>query len=185
MGVNTDSIVFTRSGRTCTLVNIFITVLSLQTRRTGACSLSRHLVGVTPGPLFAGVDVALVVKMANKSSLAKWTLTFIFTNFVHTSPARQARIDGTFVLVLFTIGSNETIDTDTFVSSFSVSASPMVLTRIVDSTFVHVLQTISASVVWRTLTRVSVDTIHTDAAVLANISIAVVNVYFAIGSGES
>ena len=185
MGVNTDSIVFTRSGSSSTLVNVLVTVFSFQTRRTGAGPLSGHLVGVAPGSWFAGIDVALVVQVANEASLAKWTLALVFANLVHAGSSRQARIDSTVVLVLLTVWSDETIDTDALVASFSVSASAMVLTGIVEGTLIHIVQTISAGVVGRTLTGVGIDTVNTDATILTNIAFTIINVYFTSGSSES
>ena len=185
MRVNTDSIVFTRCGHSSTLVNVFITVLSFKTRRTGACPLSSHLVGVAPGSWFAGVNVALVIQVANETSFAKRTLALVFADLVHTSSSRKTRIDSTVVLILLAVWSDETIDTDALVASLGVSAGAMVLTGIVEGTLVHILQTISSSVVWRTLTGVGVDSVNTDATILTNIAFTIVNVYLTVGSGES
>ena len=168
-----------------TLVNVLISVVALETRWTGAGSLSCHLVSVTAGPWLARIDVALVIQVTQEASLACWTLALIFANLVNTRSSIVARLGSTVIFVHLTVSASVAVDTDTFVSSLRVSASAMVLTWVVESTLIHVVKAVVSGPVVSTLTRVGVDAIHTRPSVVTNTIDTIVNVHLTVGSSES
>ena len=185
MGVDTHSFMFTRCGALGALINVLITVIALEPRWTGAGPLSCHFVGVTASSRLAWVDVALVVQMAKKSSLARWTLTLILANLVNACSTVVARLGGTVIFVHLAVCTSVPIDTDAFISSLRVSAGAMVLTWVVEGTLVHIVQTIVSGPVVSALTRVGVDTVNARASVMTNTVDTVVNVHLTVGSSES
>ena len=185
VGVDTDPVMFAGRGDPSTLVNILLALLASQAGGTGAGSLARHLVGVAPGTRVAGVDQALVVKVADEAGLPLGALTLVPANFVMAGPTVQTGGDGAVVLVLLAVLPDEAVDADALVAALGVAAGAVVLARVVDGALVHVLEAVAAGPAGRALAGVGVDAVHAGSAVLTHVSSAVVDIDFAVGSGKS
>ena len=167
------------------LVDVLVAVVALEAGRAGAGALARHLVGVAPRPGLAGVDVALVVQVAHQPRLARRTLALVLADLVDAGAAVLALVHGAVVLVLLAVLPNEAVDADALVAALGVAAGAVVLARVVDGALVHVLEAVAAGPAGRALAGVGVNAIHAGSAVLTNVSSAVVDIDFAVGSGKS
>jgi len=185
VGVDADSLMLTRGGALGALVNILITIVSLEARGTGAGSLASNLVGVAPSSGFARIDVALVVQVTEEASLARGTLALVFANLVNAGASVVARLGGAVILVHLTVSAGVSVDTDALVAALRVPAGAVVLTRIGQCTLVHIVKTVVSCPVVSALTRVRVDPVNTRASVVANTVDTIVNVHFAVGSSEA
>ena len=186
MSVDTDPLVLTGGhGPGAALVNVLVAFLAPEAGRAGAGPQPGHLVCVAPGPGLAGVDDTLVIQMTQQPCLPVGTHTLVLAHPVHAGAAILAGVHLAVVLVLFTVGALESVDTNALVASLCVATSPVVLAGVVEGTLVHVLQTVSTRPVGGTLAGVSVDTIDTGSAILTNVSIAVIDIDFAVSSSKS
>ena len=168
-----------------TLVNVLITIVTFEAMWTGAGPLSSHLVGVTPRPGLAGVDVALVVQVAEQAGLARGTLALVLANLVNAGASVVAGLGGAVVLVHLALGPGVDIDTDALVTALRVPAGAVVLAGVGQGTLVHIVKTVVSGPVVSALTRVRVDPINTRASVVTNTVDTIVNVHFAVGSSEA
>ena len=123
--------------------------------------------------------------MTQQPSLPVGTHALVLPHLVHAGAAVLAGVHLAVVLVLFTVGPLESIDTDALVASLSVATSPVVLAGVVEGALVHVLQTVSTRPVGGTLAGVGVDTIDTGSAILTNVSVAVIDIDFTVRSSKS
>ena len=186
MSVDTDPVVLTGGeGPGPALVYVLVTLLAPEAGRAGAGPLASHLVGVAPGPGLAGVDDTLIIQMTQQPRLPVRTHALVLAHLVHAGAAILAGVHLAVVLVLFTVGALESVDTDALVASLCVATSPVVLAGVVEGTLVHVLQTVSTGPVWGTLAGVSVDTIDTGSVILTNVSLAIIYIDFTVRSGKS
>ena len=204
MSVDTHTLVFTGSGSLTTLVNILVTVFSLQTRGTGAGPLSCHLVSVAARAFLTRVDEALIVQVTEETCLARRTLTLVLPDLVNAGSSVQTWLDSAVVLVhlavltsvaweifqlvneqKYLIQARLTIDTDAFVSSVSVSAGSVVLTGIVHLALVNIVQAVVSSPVSRARARVRVHSVHARASVLTHVVDTIIDVDLAVLASES
>ena len=204
MSVDTDTLVFTWSGSLTTLVNILVTVLSLQSRGTGAGPLSSHLVSVAARAFLTWVDEALIVQVTEETCLARRTLALVLPDLVNAGSSVQTWLDSAVVLVhlavltcitweifqlvneqKYLIQARLTIDTDAFVSSVSVSAGSVVLTGIVHLALVNIVQAVVSSPVSRTRARVRVHSVHARASVLTHVVDTIIDVDLAVLASKS
>lgn len=186
MSVDTDPIVLTGGeGPSPALVNVLVTLLAPEARRAGAGPLASHLVGVTPRSGLTGIDDTLVIQVTQQPRLPVGTHALVLAHLVHAGASILTGIDLAVVLILLTVGTLESIDTDALIASLGVAAGPVVLAGVVEGALVHVLQTVSTGPVWGTLAGVSVDTIDTGSVILTNVSLAIINIDFTVRSGKS
>lgn len=186
MRVDADALVLAGGGGPGpALVNILVTLLAPEAGRAGAGPLAGHLVGVAPRPGLTRVDHALVIQVTQQTSLPVGTHALVLPHLVHAGAAVLAGVHRAVVLVLFTVGALESVDTDALVASLGVATSPVVLAGVVEGALVHVLQTVTTRPVGGTLAGVGVDTIHTGSAILTNVSVAVIDIDFTVRSSKS
>ena len=185
VGVDTDPVMFAGRGDPGTLVNILLALLASQAGGAGAGPLARHLVGVAPGSRVAGVDQALVVKVADEAGLPLGALTLVPANFVMAGPTVQTGRDRAVVLILLAVLPDEAVDTDTLVAALRVLAGPVVLAGIGQGALVHIVQAVLASPVVRAGTVVGVDSVNTNSTILTEIPTTVINVDLAVLSTET
>ena len=87
---------------------------------------------------------------------------------------------------------NLPVDANTRIVSVGVCAGSSIQTNVlIKSTFIHILLTVFAGVVWWTITRISIDPIHATSSVLANMIVqsvlinTIIFVYLTFASFES
>ena len=138
------------------------------------------------GQTMAGVGGTGVVQMAEETRFAGRALAVEGAHSVVTGGPIETGGGRTVVDIVGTGHSCPPIDTNAREGAQGVDTSGAVLTHVrSDRTLVHIARTVRTRPLRRTLTRVGVDGVHTRGSVLTQVSAAVVDVVFAVLSGEA
>lgn len=142
--------------------------------------------GLANGPGVARVRCAGVVQVAQEAGLVGWALADVRGHSVVASSAILARVLRAIVDVDLAIVAFVAVDADARVASLCVGARGPVLADIRPrGALVHILGAIASAVLVRTVTGIGVDPVHAFAPILAEVTIAVVHIDLAAGSGET
>lgn len=143
-------------------------------------------VGVTVRALSTRVTDTSIVSVAQQTSLSMRAEADEGGHAVDAGGAGAARCRGTVVDVFRAVRSTPTVHTNTYVTARKVTTRSTILTRIgLQATLVDILCAVLTSPLRRTLTVVSVDSIHAGPSISTLMTWAVVYVVLTVGAIES
>lgn len=186
ISVYTLTTMLTWVGTNAAFVSVDVAGVSDVSRRTVTVEHATNGVGVTLSALSAGVTDAGVISMAEQTCLSMGAEADKRCNTVDARGAWAACSCSTVIDVFRTVGSTPTINTHTNVAPNQVAACASILASIrLQSTLVHVLCTVLTSPLWRALTVISVDAIHTGSSIGTLMIWTVVDVVLTVSSIET
>ena len=138
------------------------------------------------GSSIARVGRTSIVQVAKETRFVWRTFANVTGHAIMTSTSIQTGLLSAIIHIYFTIVAFVPIDTDTGVAAFGIVTSGAVLAHVrPQSTFVHILCTIPTCVFGRAVASVSTDAVHADTSILTKMSVAVVDIDVATGSGKA
>lgn len=176
-GVEAAPAMFTRVGTQGAFINVKVAGRSCVTRGACADCLAIDRVCVTVGAFLTRIADAGVIEVAQQTCASVWTLAKEGGYTVVTGGAMVTSCTGAVIDVLAAVIARPAIDANTVVAAVGVVASPTILTCVGHQlALIHIFSAVLACVVWRALTIVGIDAIHTHATILAVMARAVINV---------
>lgn len=183
LSVHTTTKVLTGVGTYGAFIHILVTSSPGKTRRTCADCSSIHWVGVTHGILVARITNTCIFQMTQETCLSHGTLAVKRGHSVMAGGAVEADGGGAVIDVLTAALAGPSIDTDTRVPTQSVKAGPAIVARVgLELAFVYIFCTELTCPLRRTLTIVSVDSVHTRGTIHAFMIRTVIHVYLTVCS---
>ena len=172
-------------GHAGALVDIFLAGGAGVAGGAGAHRLAGHLVRVAPRALVARVPGALVLQVAEQAGLARRALALVAPHLVVARAAVLTRTVHALVAVLFAVAALVAVDADALVAALGVLAGAVVLAGLRDGALVQVDSAVLAGPGGGAAAGVGGDSVLAEAAVLAEVAGAIVEVLLAVTTGET
>lgn len=186
ISVHTLPTVLTGVGAYAALISVVVAGGPSISRWTVTVEHTSNGVGVTLRALSAGITDAGIIKMAEQTCLSVRTHADEGCNTVYACGALAACSCCTVINVFRAVRSTPTIDAYTDIAAGQVAAGTSVLTGVwLQPALIHVLCAVLTSPLWRTLTVVGIDPIHTGSSIGTLVIRAVVDVVLTVSSIET
>lgn len=183
--VDTLAVMFAGSSCFQTFVDILIALCSIEPRRTVAGVIPADRIGVTPRSRIAGITGAGILQVTQQASFTRRTFAVKSSNPIMTCSSVETVSLHAVILVRLAVPSHEAVNADAFVASLGVLTCSVVHAGVGQAAFVHVHGAVSPSPLDRTFAGVGVDSILALTPMLAQVSMAIVDILLAILASKS
>lgn len=175
-----------RIGADAALISIDVAGAAYVSRRTVTVEHAADGVGVTMRALSTRVTDTSVISMAQQTGLSMRAETDKRRHTVDTCGALAACSGSTVVNVFRAVRSAPAIDAHAHIAANKVAARSSILASVwLQATLIHILCAVLTSPLWRTLTVVGVNSVHTGSPIGTLMAWAVINVVLTVSPIKS